>query len=436
MLLNVAFTSHAHSSSKARSKIAIISLYNEGYRKVGQYSDWNKKAYAKKHGYDLFLYHKLLDTTRPPAWSKILAIQEHLHEYEWIFWSDADSLVMNNETRLESIIDNNYDMIVTKEETGPGNLNTGSFLLKNSQWSQQLLADIYKKVDFINASAWEQAAFMHLFATNPSYKDHIKILRQRVMNSHLFSGGGEYHSGDFVLHFYGSDQLLISIYGKPKAELMKQYYDVALNNQLQKIFGSSRGSLEHTLHKIAKRERKFVEKRQLYTNVLVSLINKYDLKIGAEIGVGFGTHSQAVLLKTKVTKLYCIDPYKYFNKEYQDNMRLDQEEFDVLYFKINRMFDVFDQRVELIRNTSNKVAPEFEQNELDFVFLDANQTVQSTIENIDIWFKKVRSGGIIAGYSYHKKTPNMLQDVRKFFTSKKIMFNHDSEYPVWWIIKP
>src|ERR1700722_2335509 len=81
----ISITDNRELAHKAKSKIAIISLYNEGYRKVGQYSDWNKKAYAKKHGYDLILYHKILDTTRPPAWSKILAIQENLAEYEWIY---------------------------------------------------------------------------------------------------------------------------------------------------------------------------------------------------------------------------------------------------------------------------------------------------------------------------------------------------------------
>lgn len=38
----------------------------------------------------LFIYHNILDANRPAAWSKILAIQNHLKNYDWIFWSDAD----------------------------------------------------------------------------------------------------------------------------------------------------------------------------------------------------------------------------------------------------------------------------------------------------------------------------------------------------------
>src|ERR1700722_7845972 len=127
----------AEQLSKPKSKIAIISMYDDGYSHIGQYSDWNKKAYAKKHGYDLFLYHELFDHSRPAAWSKIPAIEMHLADYEWIYWSDADSLIMNNSITLESIVDNNFDMVITRETYGWKVLNTGSFLIRNCQWSKK-----------------------------------------------------------------------------------------------------------------------------------------------------------------------------------------------------------------------------------------------------------------------------------------------------------
>lgn len=53
----------------------------------------NKKAYVKRHGYDFIDASSLLDTTRPPSWSKILAVKEHLSQFDWVFWNDAVSFL-------------------------------------------------------------------------------------------------------------------------------------------------------------------------------------------------------------------------------------------------------------------------------------------------------------------------------------------------------
>lgn len=49
----------------------------------------NKKAYVAKHGYEFIDASDLLDPIRPPSWSKVLAVKEHLPKYDWVFWNDA-----------------------------------------------------------------------------------------------------------------------------------------------------------------------------------------------------------------------------------------------------------------------------------------------------------------------------------------------------------
>jgi galactosyl transferase GMA12/MNN10 family len=209
-----------HGRKRKIPRIAILSLYNRAYAHIGKYSELNKLPYAKKHGYDVIIYHQLLDTSRPAAWSKIVAIQKHLKKYDWIFWSDADSLIMNNDIKVETLIDDNYDLIITREK-GRTTLNTGSFLIKNTAWSHALLRDIYAQTQFMHHGWWEQAAFLHLLEVNPSLYNQIKILDQRAMNSHfLESHGATYQPGDFVIHFYGD--------GFSKAKLMSEWYEKSL----------------------------------------------------------------------------------------------------------------------------------------------------------------------------------------------------------------
>lgn len=51
-------------------------------------------------------------------------------------WVDTDTVIMNFETRLESFLDERYDLIISKDFRG---LNNGVFFIKNSNWSANLL---------------------------------------------------------------------------------------------------------------------------------------------------------------------------------------------------------------------------------------------------------------------------------------------------------
>jgi len=189
-----------------KPKIAIISLYNDGYKHIGQYGDANKEKYAKKHGYDIIIYHDLLDTVRPAPWSKIKAIQNHLADYDWVYWSDADSLIMNTDIKLESFIEDNVDLVISKE-CFYEYLNTGSFLIKNTEWSHELLRRIYALEPYTQFQFWEQCALKHLLEIDASLWSHLKVVHQRVLNSNLdFTPrlDGWYQEGDFVIHFFGT----------------------------------------------------------------------------------------------------------------------------------------------------------------------------------------------------------------------------------------
>jgi len=412
---------------KDKPKIAIVSLYDDGYKNIGQYSDWNKKAYAKKHGYDIYLHHEKLDLTRPAAWSKILAIERHLDDYEWIFWSDADSLIMNDDIKLESIIDNNYNFIIT-QEANKKNLNTGSFLIRNCEWSKQLLKDIYSQVQFINVSGfWEQAALAHLLKTKKELNKHIKVMHQRVMNSHITEPRGEFQPGDFVIHFYSPVD---------KKTLMAVYYTKALNYELQKITHLSERALSRILNDLNNLESGLVGAWKQYYHVLPKLIHQFDLKVGCEIGVAFGTHSEAILQNTKIKKLYSIDPYKHFDN-YNDPMNLSQQHFDALYYKVSKRLEVFDDRSALMRSTSIDASKTFNSNELDFVFIDSQHSYEAVSEDLEAWYEKIRSGGILSGDDYGNEWPGVKKAVNEFFGIKQIKINQDPRQKrIWWVIKP
>jgi mannan polymerase II complex MNN10 subunit len=51
----------------------------------------NKRGYVLRHGYAYIDASSSLDPSRPPSWSKILAVRKHLPDFDWVFWNDVVS---------------------------------------------------------------------------------------------------------------------------------------------------------------------------------------------------------------------------------------------------------------------------------------------------------------------------------------------------------
>ena len=152
--------------------IAVCSLATNNIR-TRNYIDYvldGQKKYCESYGYDYINYEYLIDESIPAQWNKILIIKKILPHYDWIMWIDADAIIMNHNVKLESIIDNNYDLIVNKvycSELFPKskyNINTGVFLIRNCDWSIDFLDNVfYDDNQFANnkflGGEYEQGSF-------------------------------------------------------------------------------------------------------------------------------------------------------------------------------------------------------------------------------------------------------------------------------------
>ncbi|THU73513.1 hypothetical protein C4D60_Mb04t23670 [Musa balbisiana] len=98
-----------------RRRIAMVSFSDEGggqgrgrgrsFSGVGKTVAGNKEAYAARMGYVFVDAGGMVDHSRPPSWSKILAVRSQLPNYDWVFWNDADTMVMNPAISLVHLID-------------------------------------------------------------------------------------------------------------------------------------------------------------------------------------------------------------------------------------------------------------------------------------------------------------------------------------------
>jgi hypothetical protein len=193
----------------ARSIALVTASIGSEYYRVTLPGTLSKEAYCKKHGYDFICIKEALDPTRPLPWQKILAIKDVLSKYDWVFWADADAIIMNKDVTLESFIDahENASFILTYDYYS-NCVNTGHFLLKNCEWSFAFLDEVYSRTEFINHSYWEQGAVIQILKEAKNTEPYVKVLHQRTMNSFPPEASGHtedsrYQSGDFIVHFAG-----------------------------------------------------------------------------------------------------------------------------------------------------------------------------------------------------------------------------------------
>lgn len=247
-------------------KIAIVTLYDKKYEEFAKYSIPNKIQYANKHKYDLIYFNGSLDTTRPPQWSKIKAVQNIINEYDWVWWIDVDSLIMNHEVTLESIIDDDFDIILTSNSHSY--ISNGSSFFKNTDLTKEFLTEAYDlKLDFlkhieVDIFDHEQQSMRDLLYHEEKFRNKTKLISERVCNSYcktknaqvleLYAdwnvGDNIYQDGDFVVQFCGRtiDERLEDMF---EYLLPKKISIVLLSNE-EHILNKQIESIKNTRYKI------------------------------------------------------------------------------------------------------------------------------------------------------------------------------------------
>lgn len=119
--------------------------------------------------------------------------------------------------------------------------------------------------------------------------------------------------------------------------------------------------------------------------------------VGVEVGVERGIFSEMVL-QNPDTKLYCVDPWLAY-KGYRDHV--SQDKLDGFYEQTKEKLSKYN--CEIIRKTSMEAVKDFEDESLDFVYIDANHNFENVAMDLIHWMKKVKKGGIVSGHDYVKR---------------------------------
>lgn len=149
--------------------------------------------------------------------------------------------------------------------------------------------------------------------------------------------------------------------------------------------------------------------------------------VGAEIGVAEGYHAFKYLSTTKcIYFVYLVDPYLPYE------MDGDVKDFSKYAKDAKERLSPFRNKIDFVYLSSEKAAKELPDN-LDFVYIDANHSYESTKNDIMYWYPKVRAGGVLGGHDFSPHFPGVAKAVLEFIERNKLKLQGSG--CDWWIVK-
>jgi len=152
---------------------------------------------------------------------------------------------------------------------------------------------------------------------------------------------------------------------------------------------------------------------------------------GVELGVERGFNSLNILQTLPIKTLYCVDPYsEYIQGDSPVSQHKNKKYFDcamdILWNYINQ------GKVKFILETSSSAIKDIPTN-LDFVYIDANHSYANVKEDINLYYPKLKPGGVIGGDDYWAYYPGVARAVNEFVDAHNLkLYGVERE---WWVVK-
>lgn len=132
--------------------------------------------------------------------------------------------------------------------------------------------------------------------------------------------------------------------------------------------------------------------------LIIKELTSRNYRVGVEIGSYEGYFANHILKNWNGT-LYMVDVWRKLSEdEYEDISNRDITEN--IWHQAMLAIQGYEDRALMMRMKSNQAAKLFADDSLDFVYIDANHKYDAVKEDIELWWPKVKSGGMFCGHDY------------------------------------
>lgn len=162
---------------------------------------------------------------------------------------------------------------------------------------------------------------------------------------------------------------------------------------------------------------------------LTKIINLNNFDLGVEIGVFKGEYSKFLLENCPNLFMYCVDLWD-SSAMSKKNMYNGDELFEKVFLEFQEKYK---DRFSLMRKSSVEASYCFENNSLDFIYIDADHSYSAVCRDIESWWKKLKIGGLFGGHDYSSAgIKGVIKAVSKYFDNINVT---KERCPSWWLIK-
>lgn len=156
--------------------------------------------------------------------------------------------------------------------------------------------------------------------------------------------------------------------------------------------------------------------------------------VGLEVGI-FQAQTFCTFLQQcpKITTLYGVDNYKPSSEYVADYYSVDEKgaELSKLLAFHNVRYSGFKDKAVIYDMDSSEAISKFEDNSLDFIFLDSANTKEDYFQELNQWYPKLKVGGIFSGHDWD--TVEVTQPAVNLFRQQNGLNNPMSTFDNVWI---
>jgi hypothetical protein len=152
---------------------------------------------------------------------------------------------------------------------------------------------------------------------------------------------------------------------------------------------------------------------------------------GIEIGTYRGVHARNILKFLNIERLYLIDPYEIYDEESIVTKTLVPAEKSA-----HKILKKYSDRIIWIRKPSDKAVNDIKE-EVDFVYIDGNHSYEYAKKDIELYYLKLKLGGIMGGHdfnnSFNPSLDGVVKAVLEFVNKNNLKLYVD--YRDWYFVK-
>jgi hypothetical protein len=170
----------------------------------------------------------------------------------------------------------------------------------------------------------------------------------------------------------------------------------------------------------------------LYSFIVQSSAEKSKfVEVGSWLGKSSAFMAVEIANSNKNIEFYCVDTWK-GSEEHAENQLIIKDE---LYNSFLKNIEQVKDFITPIRTSSREASQNFENESLDFIFIDAGHSYEDVYEDLRCWFPKLKNGGFFAGHDYSPAWPGVVKAVQEWALENKFTISL-VEQSCWLMRKP